>query len=79
MHANAEGESTGAEWDAFFARAQQSDLFRGGSAMGKRWTIGKQADTLSDGLTGFLQRLRGITPITWQLTRRKSGRGCCRG
>lgn len=40
MHANAEGESTGAEWDAFFARAQQSGLFRGGNPMGKRWIIG---------------------------------------
>ena len=23
--------------------------------MGKRWTIGKQADTLSDGLAGFMR------------------------
>ena len=55
MHANAEGESTGEEWDEFFDRARQSGLFRGGSAMGKRWTIGKQADTLSDGLAGFMR------------------------
>ena len=30
-------------------------LFSGGSAMGKRWTIGKPADTLSDGLVGYMR------------------------
>ena len=40
MPANAEGKSAGEDWDAFFARTQQSGFFRGGSPMGKRWIIG---------------------------------------
>ena len=55
MHANAKGESTGEEWDMVFDRAQHSSLFRGGSAKGKRWTVGKDADTLSEGLAGFMR------------------------
>ena len=53
MHANGEGESTGEQWEEFVDRAQHSSLFRGGSAKGKRWTVGKEADTRSDGLAGF--------------------------
>ena len=55
MHGNAAREGTPEEWDAFFDHAKQSGLFRGGSAMGKRWTIGKEADTASDALAGYMR------------------------
>ena len=55
MHANTEVQGSEEEWNAFFARAQASGLFSGGSAMGKRWTVGKPADTLSDGLAGYMR------------------------
>ena len=55
MHANTEIQGSEEEWNAFFVHAQASGLFSGGSAMGKRWTIGKPADTLSDGLVGYMR------------------------
>tara|TARA_A100001037_G_scaffold154968_1_gene139641 strand:- start:754 stop:1053 length:300 start_codon:yes stop_codon:yes gene_type:complete len=55
MHANTEAQSSEEEWNAFFARAHASGLFSGGSAMGKRWTIGKPADTLSNGIAGYMR------------------------
>ena len=55
MHANTEVQGSEEEWNEFFARAQASGLFSGGSAMGKRWTVGKTADTRSDSLAGYMR------------------------
>ena len=40
MHRNTDTGSTREEWDRFFDLARESGFFRGGSAMGKRSTIG---------------------------------------
>ena len=56
MHANTDRETTKGEWDTFFDLAQASGLFRGGSAMGKRWTIGKEdAPVLTDHIGGYMR------------------------
>lgn len=55
MHGNSDGKATEQEWNTFFELAGDSGLFRGGSAMGKRWTIGKDADVASDGLAGYMR------------------------
>ena len=42
MHNNVDTEPTEVEWDQFFDLAKKSGLFHGGSALGKRSTIGKK-------------------------------------
>ncbi len=55
MHGNSDSKATEQEWSAFFAQASDSGLFRGGSAMGKRWTIGKEAAVASEAIAGYMR------------------------
>jgi hypothetical protein len=41
MHGNVDTEPTKEEWERFFELASESGCFRGGSAMGKRSTVGE--------------------------------------
>ena len=41
MHNNVKSQPSDKDWQHFFEIANQSGLFRGGSAIGKRTTIGK--------------------------------------
>lgn len=40
IHSNQTSEPTTEQWDAFFAAAQQSGMFKGGSQIGKRCVVG---------------------------------------
>ncbi len=40
IHSNVTSEPAAEEWEAFFVAAQESGLFRGGSAIGKRTIVG---------------------------------------
>ena len=42
MHGNTDSNPSNDEWDQFFELANGSGLFRGGSAIGKRLTIGEK-------------------------------------
>jgi len=42
MHGNVDREPTKEQWERFFEIARESGLFRGGSAMGKRSTVGEK-------------------------------------
>lgn len=53
---NANTASTPAEWNAFFAAAQASGLFRGGSAIGRRVILGDASQAQStDHLVGYMR------------------------
>lgn len=44
------------EWEAFFAAAQQSGLFKGGSAIGKRMIVGDAGSVKpTDHIVGFMR------------------------
>lgn len=43
MHSNTDTESSQELWDAFFKIVRESGLFRGGSAIGARSTVGTKA------------------------------------
>ena len=50
------GEIPAGEWEAFFERARESGLFRGGSELGARWLIGAgSAGATTDHLAGFMR------------------------
>ena len=56
MHGDADSASTSDEWDRFFDLAKESGLFRGGSAIGKRWTIGdKEVPDITDHVGGYMR------------------------
>lgn len=42
MHGNGDSRPTPEQWDAFLKLAHESGLFRGGSAIGKRQTVGSK-------------------------------------
>lgn len=53
---NAKTKSTPAEWDAFFAAAKASGLFKGGSALGNRVVIGdSQTAQSTKHIGGFMR------------------------
>ena len=56
IHDDAEGESTSAEWEAFFEAAKDSGTFRGGSELGEREIIGSsQTAKPSDHIAGYMR------------------------
>ena len=56
MHANTDTQSTKEEWDTFFNLARECGSFRGGSAIGKRSTVGsKDVPDLTDHIGGFMR------------------------
>jgi hypothetical protein len=56
IQGNAKSESTAEEWDQFFAAAQESGLFRGGSAIGDRVVVGDtQTAKSSEHITGYMR------------------------
>lgn len=44
MHGDAPGETSPDHWDAFFARARESGMFIGGSALGPSQFVGPAAE-----------------------------------
>jgi hypothetical protein len=49
-------EPTAAEWDAFFAAAQQSGMFKGGSEIGKRLVVGDARSAKStEHIVGYMR------------------------
>lgn len=42
MHRNEETPPCKEDWDYFFAMAERSGLFQGGSAIGKRFVVGRE-------------------------------------
>ena len=56
MHGNVDAEPTGDEWESFFDRARRSGLFRGGSAMGERTTVGtKDVPDITAHVGGYMR------------------------
>ena len=56
MHNNVDTEPTREEWDQFFGLARESGLFRGGSAIGRRSTIGnKEVPDSTDQIGGYMR------------------------
>ena len=56
MHSNTDSASSGDEWDRFFELAKESGLFRGGSAIGKRWTVGdKDVPDVTEHVGGYMR------------------------
>ncbi len=56
MHANTDSSATTEEWDDFFALARESGLFKGGSAIGKRSTVGrKEVPDTTDHIGGYMR------------------------
>lgn len=71
MHGNTDGPPTNEEWEAFFDLARQSGLFRGGSAIGKRTTLGKGfVPDITDHIEGYMRfdsdRLEDLTELLRQ-------------
>ncbi|WP_428305878.1 hypothetical protein [Lacipirellula sp.] len=56
IHGNARSDPSPAEWAAFFHTAEQSGLFRGGSAIGGRTILGDAANAQpSDHIVGYMR------------------------
>ena len=56
MHANMESKSTKEEWDDFFAMANESGMFRGGSLMDGRSTLGqKDVPDITVNIAGYMR------------------------
>lgn len=56
IHGNAKTKLSAQEWDRFFATAQQSGFFQGGSAIGERVVLGDaQSAKSSDHLVGYMR------------------------
>ena len=56
IQGNATSESSPEEWDAFFTAARQSDLFQGGSRIGKRIVLGDaQSAQATDHIVGYMR------------------------
>ena len=56
MHRNTDTASTKEEWDRFFDLARMSGLFQGGSAIGKRSTIGdKGVPDVTNHVGGYMR------------------------
>lgn len=53
---NLRSETTGEEWDAFFAAAKDSGLFKGGSEIGERVVLGDSHSAKpTDHIVGFMR------------------------
>ena len=53
---NPKNEPTTGEWKSFFAAAEESGMFRGGSAIGQRMTIGNADSARStEHIVGFMR------------------------
>ena len=75
IHRNTDSTPTPAEWDRFLGAAKETGMFRGGSAIGRRYTVGQKevADT-TETIGGYMrfdsddfQRLRALLdehPVT---------------
>ena len=56
MHGNKVSATSPDEWERFFDLAKESGLFRGGSAIGKRWAVGdKDVPDITDNVGGFMR------------------------
>ena len=56
MHNNAESEPTQEDWDRFFSLARESGLFRGGSEVGARSTVGeKEVPDITRHVVGYMR------------------------
>ena len=56
IQGNAKANSTPGEWEAFFTAARQSQLFKGGSALGARVVIGDaQSAKPTDHVVGYMR------------------------
>jgi hypothetical protein len=56
IQGNPKGNPTPGEWEAFFEAARQSQLFKGGSALGARVTIGDaQSAKPTDHVVGYMR------------------------
>ena len=56
MHGNVDGPPTNDEWERFFELARRSGLFRGGSAIGARTTVGeKDVPSVVDHIEGYMR------------------------
>ena len=55
MHNNVDTQPTKEEWDRFFETARESGVFRGGSAIGKRSTVGnKEVPDVTGHINGYM-------------------------
>ena len=55
MHNNSDAPAAAKEWDAFFSAARKSGMFRGGSEIGHRTTLGKKpAPDLTESINGYM-------------------------
>jgi hypothetical protein len=52
---NTKTEPTGDEWGRFFVRAGDSGLFKGGSAIGKRFVLGDQSVLPTHHIDGYMR------------------------
>ena len=53
---NVKSDPTSEEWDTFFAAAQQSGIFKGGSEIGYRTVVGDtQSAKMTDHIVGFMR------------------------
>lgn len=56
MHNNVDSQPTDKNWHQFFETANRSGLFRGGSAIGARSTIGKDnVPDITDHINGYMR------------------------
>ena len=56
IHGNSKTVATDDEWSKFFTAAQQSGLFKGGSAMGERVVVGdSQTMQSTEHIVGFMR------------------------
>lgn len=56
IHNNTDSTPTTDEWDQFIDAAQQTGMFKGGSAMGARYTIGrKSASDSTETIGGYMR------------------------
>jgi len=56
IHGNARSTPSAQEWTAFFARAEASGMFQGGSAIGNKQLIGSTLSaSRSDHIAGFMR------------------------
>lgn len=55
IHNNTDTQPTQKEWQQFFSLANKSDLFRGGSALGKRIQLGnKDLENITKSVVGYM-------------------------
>ena len=68
MHGNTNTSAKEEEWDEFFDLAGESGLFKGGSAMGTRSTVGtKDVPDVTDHIGGYMrfdsEKLEDLTEL----------------